>query len=89
MTERPEWMPAEYFFARQLPDGRWAAVNRQVYTWALMVGLDEYGYETRFCYETCQEAATALAAWDGKGFPPSYWIKQKPEGIAGPKRENS
>lgn len=73
-----------YRHIRKLPSGEWAGVLKMLYTTGLYLGLDRYSWRTRFCYETFAEAATALEAWDGKGWPPGYWIKQKPEGTANP-----
>jgi len=62
---------------RQLPDGRWIGLHAQMFTTALMVGLNAYGYEWRCCFEELQTAVDAIEAWDGKGWPPGYWIKAK------------
>jgi hypothetical protein len=69
---------------RKLPTGELAGVQRMMFTWGLMVGLDHAGYRTRFCYESCADAVAALESWDGSGWPPGYWVKQKPEDIHGP-----
>lgn len=69
---------------RLLPTGELAATGRQMYTCGLFLGLNAIGYRTRFCYDTEQEAAAALLHWSGEGFPPGYWIKQKPEEVIGP-----
>lgn len=73
-----------YLFVRQLPTGEWAGLMRMLYTTGLYVGLDETSWKTRFCYENAPDALIALQAWDGEGFPPGYWVKQKPENIHGP-----
>lgn len=67
-----------------LPTGEWAATLKMVYTTGLFIGLTEAGYRTRFCYEAEQAATEALKNWDGKDFPPGFWIKQKPEGYMNP-----
>lgn len=63
--------------ARQLASGEWAGVRDMLYTTGLCVGLDDTGYRTRFCFSSRTEAEDAFAAWDGTGWPPGYWIKQK------------
>lgn len=73
-----------YRNVRLLPTGEYAATARMASTWALLVGLDFAGYRTRFCYEREAEAVAALKDWGGEGFPPGYWIKQKPEDVIGP-----
>ena len=72
---------------RLLPTGEYAGVMQMCYTYGLFVGLDDCGYRTRFCFETRAEAEEALRDWDGNGWPPGYWIKQKPEGTPGPSRD--
>ncbi len=73
-----------YLSVRELPNGKVAGIQQFIYTWGLCIGLDMYGIESRFCYSSFAEANAALALWDGHGFPPGYWIKQKPEDITGP-----
>jgi hypothetical protein len=73
-----------YRHIRRLPTGELAAIASMVFTTGLFVGLDESGYRTRFCFESEHVARTALENWDGTGFPPGWWIIQKPEQIIGP-----
>ncbi|MGF6527992.1 hypothetical protein [Variovorax sp. PvP013] len=47
---------------------------------ALIVGLNEAGYEQRYCYEHGDGAWVALAAWAGHDHPPGPWIKFRGEG---------
>jgi len=74
---------------RLLPTGEWAATLQMIFTTGLFVGLDETGYRTRFCYETEHEAKQALEQWDGNGFPPGWWVKQKPEDVPNPAMEST
>lgn len=64
---------------KMLDTREWAGVMNMVYTCGLFVGIKEFGYRTRYCYETRREAEAALEAWNGDGDPPGMWIKQKPE----------
>lgn len=64
--------------------GEWAAVMPQIYTTGLFVGLTDYGYERRYCYENYSDAFAALIQWDGKGDPPGPWLKEKPSDRLGP-----
>lgn len=57
------------------------AVRQFNYTFALVVGLDEAGYERRYCYEHHADAQAALLAWDGHQHPSGPWIKCKGGGI--------
>jgi hypothetical protein len=52
-----------------------------MFTTGLVVGLEERGYERRYCFEHLRDAASALKQWDGSGHPPGPWIKCKGPGI--------
>ncbi len=67
-----------YQNVRLLPSGFFAGVMAQMFTTALFVGLDATGYQRRYCYESDEDAISALAAWDGTDDPPGNWIKEKP-----------
>lgn len=69
-----------------LPTGEVAGVMDMLFTTGLFVGLDYVGMRTRFCFQRASDAEASLAEWDGKGFPPGWWIKQKPEDITNPLR---
>ena len=73
-----------YQIVRILPGGCCCAVQRMIFTCALMVGLTDLGWETHFCFHTPEEAVLSLIQWDGAGDPPGNWIKQKPEGRMNP-----
>lgn len=57
------------------------AVKQFNYTTALVVGLDDVGYQRRYCYEHRADAQAALLGWDGREHPPGPWIKCKGGGI--------
>ncbi|MBX3653218.1 MAG: hypothetical protein KF686_03475 [Ramlibacter sp.] len=61
--------------------GKVCGLHTFIFTTGLVVGLDDTGYEVRYCYEHHADAAQALAAWDGAGYPPGPWIKAKGPGI--------
>ena len=65
----------------RLLNGQLCAVKQFNYTTALVVGLDDVGYERRYCYEHRADALSALLAWDGREHPPGPWIKCKGGGI--------
>ena len=67
-----------------LPTGEIAGIQKMLFTCGLFVGLDDYGWRTRFCYERSEEARKALDAWDGLGDPSGPWIKEKPSDRLGP-----
>ncbi|MBB2915898.1 hypothetical protein [Cupriavidus alkaliphilus] len=51
-----------YTQVRRLPDGSYAGVSRLLFTTALYIGLDVWGWERRYCYESERDALAALAA---------------------------
>lgn len=66
-----------YFHCRSLPEGKIAANMDMLTTRAIIVGLDSYGYERRYCYQDREEATRELERWDGTGHPGGNWIKLK------------
>jgi hypothetical protein len=66
-----------YQHVRQLANGEVAALYPMIYTTGLLVGLDDSGYNRRYCYERQSDAFAALMKWDGQGDPPGPWLKQK------------
>tara|TARA_R110000868_G_scaffold217359_3_gene467438 strand:+ start:1819 stop:2088 length:270 start_codon:yes stop_codon:yes gene_type:complete len=61
-------------------NGVFYAICRFIFTTGLVVGIDEIGYESRYCYLNHVDAVKALEEWDGIGDPPGNWIKQKGAG---------
>lgn len=78
-----EWLEDEcrYSFVRVLPDGRWAAVQRLLFTGSLIVGRmgDLIGIEDRWCYQNVAAAKAALDAWGGTGEPAGWHRNPKTE----------
>jgi hypothetical protein len=58
-------------------NGQVCGLHKFAYTTGLMVDLHELGYELRYCFEKQEDAAAALAKWDGRGHPDGPWIKCK------------
>ena len=84
MSKMSEALELGYNPVRVLPTGELAGVSDMIFTTALVVGIDEIGYKTRYCYELRSDAETALREWTGVGDPPGPWVKQKPEDRLGP-----
>ncbi len=74
-----EWALIEmgYETPTLLSTGEIAAGRRMLYTYGLFVGMNAWGYRTRFCYPNREEALKALAGYTGKNDPPGPWIKEK------------
>lgn len=73
-----------YQFPRRLPNGEWIALYRFLFTWGIILGLDEIGYKRRFCYKNINDALNAVANWNGENDPPGDWIVEKPGDRQGP-----
>ena len=39
------------------------AIKQFNFTWGVIVGMDPVSYDRRYCYERCDDAASALAAF--------------------------
>ena len=58
--------------------GKTVGMTQMLFTVGLVVGLDEHGYEYRYCYENASEAFAGLLNWilEGDDEPANY-IKRK------------
>lgn len=77
-AELKAWLHANYPHVRKLPDGSFAAVGRLLFTTALYLGCDRWGYARRFCYPTDAAALGALDALQTEDDepPPGYIAKR-------------
>jgi hypothetical protein len=76
---REELTEAGYFNLRVV-EGRGICGLRQfIYTLGMCYGLNNVGYEGRYCYPHANSvsAVIALTVWDGKEDPMGNWIKHK------------
>lgn len=73
-----------YTHIKVMQDDTLCAIQRQLYTVAIVVGIDREGYRRRYCYEREYDAREALVQWDGNGDPSGPWIKEKPSDRLGP-----
>jgi hypothetical protein len=69
--------PAGYYEIREIPGRGICGLQRFIFTTGLVIGMDEIGYQGRYCYSTENEALDAINSWDGTGDPPGLWIKYK------------
>jgi hypothetical protein len=74
----------QYSHVREVSGQGWCGIFRLMFTTGLFVGLEEFGFQRRYCFETESEAVRALANWTGEGDPPGLWIKEKPSERRGP-----
>ena len=53
-------------------------LRRFIYTVAICCGMDEWGYNRRYCYHDANQAAAALLVWKVNGeAEPADYIKRK------------
>ena len=59
-------------------DGKIVALGPFLFTTGIMVGMNDTGYEHRFCYHTEDQAMIALLAWIGSDDdePEGYLVKK-------------
>lgn len=64
-----------------IPGGRYAGLSRMIFTTAIIVGEvgDTAQYLDRWCYNGHENAANALAMWDGNG-EPTGWVRHPSSG---------
>lgn len=70
---------ADYVAVKQLEDGRWVGLQRLMYHYTIHVGIDEIGYQDRWCIASLAMAVSALENFDGTE-PPLYWHKHPATG---------
>jgi hypothetical protein len=60
-------------------DGLVCAIQPFVYTWGIVIGINEWGYERRYCYENLVDAVAAFARYNFPRYehPTGPWIKCK------------
>jgi hypothetical protein len=73
-----------YTNIKVLPDGTICALIENIYTTGIVIGLDEWSWKRRYCYEYEKDALEALDNWEGIGDPSGPWIKEKPSERLGP-----
>lgn len=56
---------------------KWCALHRFAFTVGLVVGIDKFGYERRYCFDKWSDALESLQIWLGFGHPSGNWIKCK------------
>lgn len=85
------WLVGQgYWAVRKLPTGEWVGGYDYLFTYGIVIGLTRATWRTRWCYPrvdfTRDQVAGFIQQWDGEGFPPGLWLKQKPEDRQHPDR---
>jgi hypothetical protein len=71
------WLKDQYKEVRVLDDGSIAAVGDLMFTRAIYVGLNRYGYERRFCFKDLQRANAEFEKLKSEFDEPSGYIAQR------------
>lgn len=71
-----------YYNLREIPGKGLCGLHEFIFTIGLCVGLEQYGYEGRYCYpkQLIMESVIAIELWDGTEDPIGDWVKYKGEG---------
>lgn len=69
-----------YAHCRVLADGTVVGVGDLMFTRAIYIGLEEFGYDKRFCFSDGQEALRQLALLDSAESEPSNYIARRGKG---------
>lgn len=66
-----------YFGVRELADGTVAGMGRLLFTTAIYLGMDETGWEFRFCYKDHQLARAEFAKLTSADDVPAGWVARR------------
>ena len=69
----------EYLFPRLLEDGSVAAILPLMFTTSIVLGLNPYGYEYRFCFKHADDAIAQLTLLKTMEDIPTGFIAHRPE----------
>lgn len=76
-----EWCKENNYSEVKEIKGVWCGVSRFIFTTAIVVGLDEYEYNHRYCFPRNSEAIESFKTYsDPTAAPSGNWIKRKGEG---------
>jgi hypothetical protein len=68
-----------YIQPRQLSDGTWIAMQRLIFTTAIVTGLHEWGWINRYCYDDPVRVRAEFAKINSKNDEPTGWIAKRPQ----------
>lgn len=69
----------EYLRVRRLPDGSVAALGDLLFTRAIHLRCDLFGWERRFCFQDKARADAEFAKLQTEDDEPTGWIARRPE----------
>lgn len=76
-NELADWLAENYAEVRRLPDGSYAGLNRLLYTTAIFLDLDAWGYGRRFCFESDTTARERFAALQSADDEPAGYVAKR------------
>lgn len=71
------FLKSQGYYNIQKKDGEWCAMLKYAYSVAIIAGLNEYGFENRWCYHDPEVALEQFIKWDGTS-EPDYWHRHVP-----------
>jgi hypothetical protein len=80
MIDLPQDVQDQYTHMRDVPHVGICGVHRLMFHWTVHIGIDDTGYDDRYCFATEQMAKDSLDAWDGTGDMPDHWHKHPSSG---------
>lgn len=77
MTITPEELAVicaanDYLEAQVKGEAGIVVIHRFLFTWAILSGVNYYGYEDRWCYSSYEKCKAAFDAWDGTKEPENW-----------------
>ena len=80
--ERELFKREGYVLVTKIGDHGWCGIKSFMFTWAIISGMDRYGYEDRWCYHDLMMAAEAMRHWveDPTAAEPFGWHRHPPSG---------
>lgn len=76
LLEHIQAMP-EYQHVRMLEDGTIVGLGKLMFTTAIYMDMDEWGYGRRFCFESPQQAMSELQRLQCGDDEPTGWIAKR------------
>jgi hypothetical protein len=72
-------LKGEYLQVKELPDGTIAALGELYSTRAILLGVNQVGFESRFCFEDRELATAQFELLQSEDDIPVGWVARRPE----------
>jgi hypothetical protein len=70
-------LACQYSAIRMLPDGSIATLLKLITTWAICLGINEFGYERRFCFKNKALALQRFAELQSEDDEPAGYVAKR------------